>query len=77
MAAPYALTVDGFETQWQTNVLSHFLLIKAFLLLLSSAAAESTAGNHVRIVNVSSDAAFVPITPDLDLDNPNLDYFKG
>ena len=77
MASPYALTVDGYETQWQTNYLSHFLLIKALLPNLSSAAAEATSPGRVRIVSVSSDAAFVPIAPSLNLENPNLDSIKG
>ena len=77
MASPYALTIDGYETQWQTNYLSHFLLIKALLPTLSSAAAEATSPGRVRIVNVSSDAAFIPIAPTLDLENPNLESITG
>lgn len=77
MASPYALTGDGYETQWQTNYLSHFLLIKALLPTLSSTAAGATSPGHVRIVSLSSDAAFVPIAPDLDLKNPNLDSITG
>lgn len=77
MATPYALTVDGYETQWQTNYLSHFLLIKALLPTLSYTAAGATSSGRVRIVNVSSDAAFVPFAPALDLDKPNLEYIKG
>lgn len=77
MAAPYLLTRDGYETQWQTNYLSPFLLIKLLLPTLSSTAAKKKTQSPVRIVNVSSDAAFVPITPDLDLDNPNLESTTG
>jgi len=77
MATPYALTSDGFETQWQTNYISHFFLIKALLPILSSTAAEDPSSNCVRIVNLSSDAVFVPIAPNLDFENPNLDYIKG
>ena len=77
MAVPYALTDDGYETQWQTNYLSPFLLIKLLLPTLTSTAANKTAENPVRVVNVSSDAAFVPITPDLDLENPNLSDTTG
>lgn len=77
MAAPYQLTRDGYETQWQTNYLSPFLLIKLLLPILSSTAAKKTPQSPVRIVNVSSDAAFIPITPDLELDNPNLETASG
>lgn len=72
MAVPYALTEDGYETQWQTNYLSPFLLIKLLLPVLKSTAALKTAQNPVRIVNVSSDAAFV-IAPILSLEDPNLE----
>ncbi|KAF6228251.1 hypothetical protein HO133_007981 [Letharia lupina] len=77
MAVPYALTPDGYETQWQTNYLSPFFLIKSLLPVLCSTAAGTTSQGRVRIVNVSSDAAFVAITPDCDLENPNLDHLKG
>ncbi|KAL8920049.1 MAG: hypothetical protein Q9172_004679 [Xanthocarpia lactea] len=74
MAAPYALTEDGYETQWQTNYLAPFLLIKSLLPTMTSTARHK---GLARIVNVVSDAAFVPITPDLDLGNPNLDHLTG
>ena len=74
MAAPYALTKDGYETQWQTNYLAPFLLTKSLLPTMTSTARHK---GLVRIVNVVSDAAFVPITPDLDLGNPNLDHLTG
>ena len=57
-----------------------------FLALLSNQVTSSSPNfdccgnpsqNRVRIVNVSSDAAFIGIAPDLDLANPNLDYVEG
>lgn len=79
MATPYALTIDGFETQWQTNYLSSFYLIKLLLPPLSSTVSETEYPNElgVRIINVSSDAAVVPLAPSLDLENPNLDNLTG
>ncbi|KAI4093903.1 MAG: hypothetical protein LQ339_007585 [Xanthoria mediterranea] len=74
MAAPYELTEDGYETQWQTNYLSPFLLTKSLLPTMTSTARKNAPA---RIINVVSDAAFVPITPDLDLENPNLDHLTG
>ncbi len=52
MACPYSQTEDGFELQWHTNFLSHFLLTNLLLpkLLLSP---------HPRIVNISSSAHLV------------------
>ncbi|RDW64026.1 hypothetical protein BP5796_10528 [Coleophoma crateriformis] len=62
MACPYSLTVDGFETQFATNHLSHFLLTS---LLFPKILA---AGPAARIVNVSSQGhGFSPV----NLDNPN------
>ena len=78
MAVPFKLTPDGFETQWQTNHLAHFLLTKTLLPILESTAASSSSKNRVRIINVSSDAALLPSTPkQLDLANPNLEYVTG
>ncbi|KAL8758836.1 MAG: hypothetical protein Q9199_001186 [Rusavskia elegans] len=74
MAAPYALTEDGYEAQWQTNYLSPLLLIKSLLPTMTS---TSRKKGLVRIINVVSDAAYLPITPDLDLENPNLDHLTG
>lgn len=48
MAAPYSLTIDGYESHFQTNHLSHFLLSSLlFPLLLQSTPLA-------RIINVSS-----------------------
>jgi NAD(P)-dependent dehydrogenase (short-subunit alcohol dehydrogenase family) len=52
MALPtLTLTTDGYETQFATNHLSHFLL---FQLLLPTLLASSTPGFHSRVVNLSS-----------------------
>lgn len=53
MATPYLLSEDGYESQFQTNYLSHFLLTYHLLPLLE-ATAQSTPEGTVRIVNVSS-----------------------
>ncbi|KUJ06805.1 short chain dehydrogenase [Mollisia scopiformis] len=51
MAAPYQKTKDGFESQFQTNHLSHFLL---FQLLKDTMLKSSTPDFHSRVVTVSS-----------------------
>lgn len=49
MAVPYRKTVDGYESQFATNHLGHFLLTK----LLFNPAIQA-AGEGARIVNLSS-----------------------
>lgn len=51
MAMPDEATVDGFDTQMQTNHLSHFLLTRELFPLLEKGAA---AHGEARIVNHSS-----------------------
>jgi len=51
MATPDEATVDGYDTQMQTNHLSHFLLTAELLPLLE---AEAEANGDARIVNHSS-----------------------
>lgn len=51
MALPWHRTVDGFEQQWQVNVLGHVLLSR--LLLPALQAAKAPAG---RIIHVASRA---------------------
>ena len=56
MAVPFKETVDGFESHFQVNYLSHFLLINLLLPIMTKTAAES--GRFGRIVNVSSSAQY-------------------
>ncbi len=51
MATPDEATVDGYDTQMQTNHLSHFLLTAELFPLLE---AEAEANSDARIVNHSS-----------------------
>ncbi|KFA81125.1 hypothetical protein S40288_01031 [Stachybotrys chartarum IBT 40288] len=51
MATPEVITEDGFESQFQTNHLSHFLL---FYLLKSALLASATSKCSSRVINVSS-----------------------
>jgi NAD(P)-dependent dehydrogenase (short-subunit alcohol dehydrogenase family) len=65
MMTPKGKTVDGFETQFGTNHLGHFLL---FNLLRPALLASSTPEFHSRVVNVSSTAHRVTT---LDFDDIN------
>ncbi|RSM05048.1 hypothetical protein CEP52_006486 [Fusarium oligoseptatum] len=67
MNTPYEKTKDGFELQFQTNYLSHFLL---FYLLKDLLLASSSPKFHSRVLTVSSAAhRYGPCR----LDNINFD----
>ncbi|OAG08317.1 NAD(P)-binding protein [Paraphaeosphaeria sporulosa] len=53
MATPYALSKDGYEAQWQTNYISHWLLTYKLLPLLQATAKRQGAGS-ARVVCVTS-----------------------
>jgi NAD(P)-dependent dehydrogenase (short-subunit alcohol dehydrogenase family) len=62
MACPEGRTADGFETQFGTNHLGHFVLVNRLVPLLDQGA---------RIVNLSSAGhRFGPV----DLDDPNFEH---
>src|ERR1700728_872101 len=61
MACPKSTTVDGFETQFGTNHLGHFVLVNRIASLLKSGA---------RLVNLSSAGHRFS---DVDLDDPNFE----
>ena len=54
MAVPLEMTADGYESQFQTNYLAHWVLTYHLLPLLQTTAVASTTNGDVRIVNVSS-----------------------
>jgi NAD(P)-dependent dehydrogenase (short-subunit alcohol dehydrogenase family) len=61
MSCPKGVTADGFETQFGTNHLGHFLLVNRLLPLLKSGS---------RVVVLSSGAHRVS---DIDLEDPNFE----
>ena len=67
MRTPEGKTVDGFETQFGTNYLAHFLL---FNLLKPALLAGSTPAFHSRVVNVSSESHRLS---EIHFDNLNLE----
>ncbi|HEY5290061.1 MAG TPA: SDR family NAD(P)-dependent oxidoreductase [Caulobacteraceae bacterium] len=62
MACPFGKTADGFETQFGTNHLGHFVLVNRIASLL---------GSGSRLVNLSSAGHQFA---DVDLDDPNFDH---
>jgi NAD(P)-dependent dehydrogenase (short-subunit alcohol dehydrogenase family) len=61
MACPYGKTVDGFETQFGTNHLGHFVLVNRIASLMQRGS---------RLVNLSSAGHRYS---DVDLDDPNFE----
>jgi NAD(P)-dependent dehydrogenase (short-subunit alcohol dehydrogenase family) len=61
MACPFGRTADGFETQFGTNHLGHFVLVNRIASLMKSGS---------RLVNLSSAGHRFS---DVDLDDPNFD----
>ncbi|KAK9482718.1 hypothetical protein V1527DRAFT_446908 [Lipomyces starkeyi] len=74
MAIPFEKTVDGYESQFQTNYISHWLLTQ-LLMPLILAAASSSAPGVVRIVNISSSAH--NRAPSAGIDLQDIDQNKG
>jgi NAD(P)-dependent dehydrogenase (short-subunit alcohol dehydrogenase family) len=62
MACPKGVTADGFETQFGTNHLGHFVLVNRIAALLKSGG---------RLVNLSSAGHRFS---DVDLDDPNFEH---
>ena len=62
MACPKGITVDGFETQFGTNHLGHFVLVNRLAPLLEPGA---------RVVNLSSAGHRYA---DVDLEDPNFEH---
>ena len=71
MAAPYMKTADGFESQFGTNHLAHFLF---FILLKDTLLASSTPQFHSRVVNVSSSGHMAGEVQFGDYDFEKTDY---
>jgi len=62
MACPFGKTVDGFEMQFGTNHLGHFVLVNRIASLMKSGS---------RLVNLSSAGHRFS---DVDMDDPNFDH---
>ena len=76
MAVSFAIGDDGYETQWQTNYLSHWLLTHLLLPTMQRTSQESSEPGQVRIVNVSSDA-HEKVAPSVGIDFDDMNQEKG
>ena len=63
MACPFGQTTDGFERQFGTNHIGHFVLTNELLPLIEK-------GENPRIINLSS---LAHIRSDIDFDDPNFE----
>jgi NAD(P)-dependent dehydrogenase (short-subunit alcohol dehydrogenase family) len=72
MATPYSETPQGYEIQWGTNYMGHYLLTRLLLPSMLSTASTAPKG-AVRIVDVSSNGheVFAPKIG-IDLDDVNM-----
>ena len=70
MAGPKAQTADGFEAQFGTNYLGHFVLINRLAGLLNPAYSLNSANTGSRVVMVSSAGHR---RADVDLDDPDFE----
>lgn len=68
MFAPFEITEDGLESQFQVNYLGHFLLTQLMLPALKEA--SKTFPTNPRIVNVSSCAH--EVAPKINFDDINM-----
>ena len=57
-----ALTEDGFDLQWGTNVMGHFYLTELLMPALLAGAATSPDG-HARVITTSSSGAYLGRLP--------------
>ena len=75
MAVPFETSKDGYESQWQTNYLSHALLTHLLLPTLLSTARASKPGD-VRVVDVSS-VGHNKFAPKTGIDFEDINQVKG
>jgi NAD(P)-dependent dehydrogenase (short-subunit alcohol dehydrogenase family) len=77
MSHPFELTKDGYDVQWQSNYLAPFMLTTGLLPLLLKSAEMTKTKERVRVVNVSSDMAFLFGPKEVQLQDPNMSNAKG
>ncbi|KAG4304621.1 hypothetical protein PORY_002014 [Pneumocystis oryctolagi] len=73
MASPYSETKDGFEVQFQTNYLSHYLFTRLLLSVMEKTSKKEKEGT-VRIINISSRAHSMSLK-NIVYDNINMKSF--
>jgi NAD(P)-dependent dehydrogenase (short-subunit alcohol dehydrogenase family) len=72
MATPFELTKDGYEAQWQTNYLAHWLFTELLLPVLLRTAKTTTTPGAVRIVNITSSGHLSAPKTGINFDDTSL-----
>ncbi|KAH8684627.1 hypothetical protein BGZ60DRAFT_478918 [Tricladium varicosporioides] len=75
MAIPLEMSKEGWESQWQTNYISHFLLTQLLLPTMLATAKVSQPGD-VRIVNVTS-VGHSYFAPKVGIDFKDINQERG
>ncbi|PSN59313.1 NAD(P)-binding protein [Corynespora cassiicola Philippines] len=76
MAVANAISKDGYEYQWQTNYIAHWLFTYLLIPLLESTAAKEAVGT-VRVVNVASSSHKMAPPGAIDFEDTNLQRSKN
>ena len=76
MSTPYEMTKDGYEAQWQTNHLAHWVFTTRLLPLLLRTSKGLPPGS-VRIVNVSSAGHTLAPKEGINFDDTSLPQASG
>jgi NAD(P)-dependent dehydrogenase (short-subunit alcohol dehydrogenase family) len=71
MATPYKMSDDGYESQWQTNYLAHWVFTSHLLPLLLSTSKGLPAGS-VRVVNLTSGGHMMAPKPGINFGDTSL-----
>ncbi|KAF5004149.1 hypothetical protein FDECE_9363 [Fusarium decemcellulare] len=71
MATPFEMTEDGYEAQWQTNYLAHWVFTSHLVPLMLDTSKGLPSGN-VRIVNLSSSGHYSAPKGGINFPNTSL-----
>ncbi|KAF4974809.1 hypothetical protein FZEAL_8333 [Fusarium zealandicum] len=76
MSTPFEMTSDGYEAQWQTNYIAHWVFTSHLLPLMLNTSKGLPPGT-VRIVNLSSSGHFSAPKGGIKFENMSLEKDSG
>lgn len=77
MATPFEMTSDGYEAQWQTNHLAHWLFTSHLLPLMLQTSRSSPTPGTIRIVNLSSSGHYFAPSGGINFEDTSLPAASG